>query len=106
MLHHADDSNFQSEVLSHPGTVLVEFFTPTCQPCRQLEPWLRNLAQQFHGRLKVVKVDSTRSPMVSNHFGVRMAPTLIVFRGGQAMQAIQGKPPSPNRLVTFVQPYL
>ena len=105
MLHHANDSTFQSEVLHHSGPVLVEFFTQSCGPCRQLEPHLRQLAEQFYGRLKIVKVDSERSPAVSAHYGVRMAPTLIVFHQGKSRATIQGAPP-PNRLRNFVQPFL
>jgi len=102
----ADDNSFQQEVGNHRGAVLVEFVTPTCSACRQIEPWLQRLEQQLAGQLKIVKVDSTRSPGAAHAFGVRMAPTLIVFKNGQPMQAIQGKPPSPSRLMTFVQPYL
>ena len=106
MIHHADDSSFDDEVLQHQGAVLVEFFTPTCQPCKQIEPWLKDLAQKLPGKLKVVKVDSTRARGVSSYYGVRMAPTLIVFQNGNPMQSIQGKPPAPARLMTLVQPYL
>lgn len=105
MLHHADDTTFDSEVLQHAGPVLVEFFTQSCGPCRQLEPHLRQLADNLQGRLKVVKVDSERSPEVAAHYGVRMAPTLIVFRQGQVRAAIQGAPPR-HRLKGFVQPFL
>lgn len=105
MLHHADDSTFQSEVLNHPGPVLVEFFTQSCGPCQQLEPHLRQLADRFHGRLKVVKVDSERSPSVAAHYGVRMAPTLMVFQRGEPRATIQGAPP-PNRLSGFVAPFV
>lgn len=106
MIHHADDSTFDDEVLQHQGAVLVEFFTTTCQPCKQIEPWLRDIAQQFSGKLKVVKVDSTRARGVASFYGVRMAPMLMVFRGGRVMQTIQGKPPNPNRLLALFQPYL
>jgi thioredoxin len=95
MLIQADDSSFEREVLQHSGAVLVEFYTPTCAPCRQLAPELRQLAQQIPS-VKVVKVDSTRSPQVSEHFGVRSAPVLIAFRDGQQVQRLNGKPPMPR----------
>lgn len=105
MIHHADDSSFDQEVLQQQGPVLVEFFTTTCQPCKQIEPWLQNIAQQFSGRVRVVKVDSTRARGVASFYGVRMAPTLIIFLGGEVMKVIQGKPPNQNHLVSFVQRY-
>jgi len=83
---------------------LVEFVTPSCSACRQIEPWLHQLAQT--PGLSVVRIDATRSPNLASHFGVRMAPTLIIFRDGQPMQVIQGAPPSPRRIQEFVQPYI
>jgi len=106
VISYADDQSFHREVELHRGAVLVEFFTPTCQPCKQLEPHMQRLARRLEGKLKVVKVDSTRARGVAGAFGVRMAPTLIVFSNGRPMQTISGKPPNPNRLWTFVQPYL
>lgn len=88
------------------GPVLVEFFTTTCQPCRQMEPWLQKLEFDMRGRLKVVKVDSTRARLMCEFYGVKMAPTLIMFKNGEPLQMIQGKPPSPQRLYDFVEPYL
>jgi thioredoxin 1 len=104
MLHHADDSSFEQEILSHPGPVLVEFFTTTCGPCRQIEPHLRSLAQQLAGRVKVVKVDSDRAQGAARAYGVQMAPTFIMFVNGQPQDVIRGAPPA-NRLSAFAQSY-
>jgi len=95
MLHQADDSSFTQEVLQYPGPVLVDFYTTTCQPCRQLEPELRSLATQIPG-VKVVKVDCGRAPNVAAHFGVRSVPVLIGFQNGEAVQRVNGKPPLPR----------
>lgn len=105
MLHHADDSTFGAQVLQASGPVLVEFFTPSCGPCRQLEPHLQQLAQQFSGRLKVVKVNSEQSIQTARVYGIQMAPTLMLFLDGQIKSTIQGAPP-PNKLASFVNAYL
>lgn len=105
MLHHADDSTFEAQVLHASGPVLVEFFTPSCGPCRQLEPHLQNLARQLSGQLKVVKVDSDQATNTARFYGVRMAPTLMIFRNGTPLSTIQGAPP-PARLRGFVQSFL
>lgn len=105
MLHHADDSNFAREVLQANGPTLVEFYTPSCGPCHQLEPHLRKLASDFAGRLKVIKVNSEQAQQSAAAYGVRMAPTLILFNNGQAVQAIQGNP-GPARLRSFAQQIL
>lgn len=104
MLHHADDSSFEQEILRHPGPVLVEFYTTTCGPCRQIEPHLRSIAQNLSGRVKVVKVDSDHSRGAAQHYGVQMAPTFIMFVNGQAIDVIRGAPP-PQRLSAFAQSY-
>ncbi len=105
MLHHADDSSFDQEVRQSRIPVLVEFFTPSCGPCRQLEPHLKKLAQDFAGHLKVVKVNSNLAQQTAMDYGVRMAPTLILFRGGTPVQAINGNP-GPRRLREFAQSIL
>jgi thioredoxin 1 len=92
MLTQADDSSFEREVFQHPGAVLVDFYTPTCGPCRQLEPELRQLSEQIPG-VKVVKVDATKAPQVAAQFGVRSVPVLIAFRNGEQIQRLNGKPP-------------
>lgn len=101
MLHHADDSTFEREVLQHPGSVLVDFYTPTCQPCRQLEPELQGLSQKFPG-VKIVKVDATRAQQVATYYRVQSVPVLIGFKNGEPVQRVNGKPPLP-RLRQFLQ---
>lgn len=95
MLHQADDSSFEREVLQHSGPVLVDFYTTTCQPCRQLEPELRSVSHEIPG-VKVVKVDCGRAPNVAAHFGVRSVPVLMGFVNGEAVQRVDGKPPLPR----------
>ena len=104
MLHHADDNSFVTEVIKHTGPVLVEFYTPTCQPCKQLEPDLRSVAQEIPG-VKVVKVDSTKAQEVATHYDVRSAPVLIGFKNGEPVQRVNGKPPM-HRLRQLVQSLL
>jgi len=105
MIRNADDQSFNQILMSHQGATLVEFVTPSCPACRQIEPWLEGLTRKFPG-LQVMKVDATRAPNAAAYFSVRMAPTLIVFKNGEPMQTIQGKPPTPHRLETFVAPYV
>ncbi len=95
MLSQADDSSFEREVLQHSGAVLVDFYTPTCGPCRELEPALRQLAQQMPD-VKVVKVDATKATQVATHFGIRSVPVLIAFRNGEQVQRLNGNPPMPR----------
>ena len=104
MLHQADDSSFEREVLQHGGAVLVDFYTPTCNPCRQLEPELRRVAQEIPG-VKVVKVDATRAQKVAAHFQILSVPVLIGFKNGTPVTRVNGKPPL-HRLRELMQSLL
>jgi thioredoxin 1 len=78
-----DDETFETEVLRAEGTVLVDCTATWCAPCRVLEPVIEQIAEENRGTLKVAKVDIDRSPETAKRFGVRGAPTLLVFRDGE-----------------------
>ena len=78
----ADDGNFEAEVLQADAAVLVDFSATWCGPCQKLEPIVHELAGDFEGRLKVVKVDVDRAPATAARFGVFSVPMVLVFRGG------------------------
>lgn len=105
MIFHADDSTFENQVLGAIGPVLVEFFTQSCGPCKQLEPFLQKLAINLEGCLKIVKIDSEKSRKIVNDYNVKISPTFIIFIDGQTRGVIQGAPP-PHRLASFINSYL
>lgn len=80
--HEADDSSFDSVVTKAPGTVLVDFSATWCGPCKKLEPIVHEIAGDYDGRLKVVKVDVDRAAQTAARFGVLSVPTLLLFRDG------------------------
>lgn len=102
----ANDSNFGEEVLLAQPPVFVEFFTTTCQPCRQIEPWLQKLEFDCAGKIKFVKIDSSKSHHTAKQFRIKIAPTIMMFEKGEVARTILGKPPTPQHLYDFVQPYL
>lgn len=104
MIHHADDASFFHEVLKYAGPVLVDFYTTSCQPCRQLEPELRSISHEIPG-VKVVKVDAGRAPKIAQSFGIKSVPVLIGFKNGQPVARVNGKPPI-HRLRTLMQSLL
>jgi thioredoxin 1 len=77
------EQTFETEVLSAPEPVLVDFTATWCSPCRALLPILHKVSEEGAGRLKVVKVDSDASPGLATRFGVRALPTVIAFAGGK-----------------------
>jgi thioredoxin 1 len=77
-----DEASFSTDVLAAEVPVLVEFGAAWCPPCRALEPVLRGLAGDAAGRWKVALIDIDESPALASKYGVRGAPTVIVFANG------------------------
>ncbi len=92
---HAADSNFNQQVLESDVPVLVDFWAPWCGPCRMIAPALDQLATEYAGKAKVVKVDIDQNQATALKYHVRSIPMLLMFKNGQ-VQATQvgavGKP--------------
>jgi thioredoxin 1 len=86
----ADDTSFESEVLQADGLVLVDFSAAWCAPCKKLDPIVRELADEYDGRLKVVHVDVDRAQAVAARFGVMSVPTVLLVREGAVKDQMIG----------------
>lgn len=80
-----DDANFEPRVRASKGLYLLDFGASWCPPCRALEPIIESIAAEYAGRLRVGKIDIDQSPAVAAQFGVRGAPTLVLFKDGQEL---------------------
>ncbi len=87
------DMTFQQEVAASPVPVLVDFYSPTCGPCRMLAPVIDALARKYAGRAKICKLDTSRHQMVAGQFQIRGVPTLLFFKGGQVVDQLVGAAP-------------
>jgi thioredoxin len=87
------DLSFDQEVLKSTVPVLIDFWAPWCGPCRAIAPVVEELATQYNGRLKVVKMNVDDNPQTPTRYGVRGIPNLIVFKGGQVAEQIVGAAP-------------
>ena len=92
------NATFDREVLEQKGTVLVDFTASWCPPCRALEPVLEVVARELGSKLKIVKVDTDASADLANRYGVRAAPTLVVFRDGERHAVRVGAMPKEKLL--------
>ena len=97
----ATDANFESEVLLSALPVLVDFWGEWCAPCKLMGPMLDEFAQEYAGRVKVVKVEMDRSQKTAMTWHVRSAPTLLLFRAG-AVQATHVGMMSKSQLTGMV----
>jgi len=92
-IKHVSDSNFEGEVLKSPTPVLIDFWAPWCGPCKNIAPVLDELADEYAGKLKVVKINVDENPETPARYGVRGIPNLLIIKGGQVKDQIVGAVP-------------
>lgn len=78
-------ANLEQEVLKADGPVVADFWAPWCGYCRRLSPVIDIIANNYAGKLKVVKVNIDDAPELKERFGIKMIPTLVMFKGGEAV---------------------
>ena len=86
----ANDTNFDAEVLQAEGPVLVDFSAHWCAPCKKLEPIVDQLAGEYEGRVKVVKVDVDHAPSTAAKYGILSVPTLLIVKDGTIKDQVVG----------------
>ncbi|MGF1514351.1 MAG: thioredoxin [Elainellaceae cyanobacterium] len=99
------DSSFEKDVLESEVPVLVDFWAPWCGPCRMVAPVVDEIAEQYDGKVKVVKVNTDENPSVASTYGIRSIPTLMIFKGGQRVDMVVGAVPKTT-LANTLEKYL
>lgn len=95
------DSDFGKEVLESQAPVLVDFWATWCAPCRAIAPALEELAAQYKGKVKVVKLNIDENQDTPQRYGIRSIPTLLLFKGGKVVEQIVGAVPKTKLDAAF-----
>lgn len=99
------DDNFEAEVLKSDVPVLVDFWAPWCGPCRMIAPLIDELASDYGGKLKAVKLNTDESPGIATEYGIRSIPTVMIFKGGQKLDTVIGAVPK-STLTNTIDKYM
>ena len=85
-----NDSNFEAEVKNSDIPVLVDFWAPWCGPCRKISPIIDDLAAEFEGKVKVVKVNTDENLKITQEFSISGIPCILIFKKGEAVERLVG----------------
>ncbi|HSQ26889.1 MAG TPA: thioredoxin [Anaerolineales bacterium] len=98
------ESNFKPDVLEATQPVLVDFTAVWCGPCKMLDPVVKQLAEQWNGKVKVMKLDVDDHPQLAMEYQVMGVPTLMLFKNGQPVERVTGYQPK-DRLEKKFSPH-
>jgi len=104
-VQYVTELDFQEEVIGAALPVLVDFTATWCQPCKMIDPIVKQLAQEWDGKVKVVKLDADQNPNIMMQYGVMGIPTLMLFKGGQIKERMTGFQPK-EKLAAKVTPHV
>ena len=100
-----NDKTWKSLVVESDIPVLVEFWAPWCGPCRMIHPVVDELAKEYVGKLKCLKLNTDESPSIATEYGIRSIPTVMIFKNGEKKDAVIGAVPKAT-LTSSIEKFL
>ena len=92
------ENDFDQVVLKSDIPVIVDFWAPWCAPCKIIAPALEQIAQEYAGRVKVVKLNTDQNQNIAMKYNIRGIPTLLIFKYGEMLDRIVGA--VPKRMIS------
>ena len=86
-------SNWDNEVLKAQGLVMIDFWAAWCGPCRMISPTVEELAKEYGGKIKVMKLNTDENPEIASRYKIMGIPTVIFFKDGNMLDQIVGVVP-------------
>jgi len=99
---HISDASFENDVLKSSVPVLVDYWAEWCGPCKMIAPILEEITGDYQGKLKIAKVNVDENPQVTQKYGIRSIPTLMMFKDGN-VQAQKVGAMSKSQLAAFIE---
>lgn len=105
LILHVTDNSFEQDVLKADLPVLVDYWAEWCGPCKMIAPILEDVAREYQGKLKVVKLNIDQNEQTPPKYGIRGIPTLMLFQGGNVVATKVGAL-AKGQLTAFVDSHL
>ena len=86
-------STWNSEVIKAQGLIMIDFWAAWCAPCRMVSPTVEELAKEYTGKMKFMKLNTDENPDIASKYNIMGIPTLMFFKDGRSLDSIVGAVP-------------